>query len=172
MRKLFAKIFLLLSSLFLIANPFFLTIANASSSFTVSATVAAHQSDFSVQFTTTNANTVIHENKQIDYTITYGSSLTNATSMTLTADWSQAQAEGVTIFDYVTNSAGSAINNTQPVIDLTAHTITWSISSIPANSTNNTVSFSLVTNNLYTKDVDVSLPVSVTLSSSGVTLPT
>lgn len=130
----------------------------------VTAQVSPPLTDFSATINTTDETTEIPQDTVIDYIITYGSTYSNSTPLTLVADWSDGTVDGavnptVELLEYVASSASNAYNSTAPVIDLNAQTITWTIASLPANTANQTVSFSLRTTETYTGSLSVSAQV-------------
>ncbi len=97
-------------------------------------------------------NIVFGENEEIEYQITYGTSLFIPASFNLEAGWSRGTRDGendatLDILEYVNGSATIGYGNTPPVIDLINRTITWNISSYPSASTSAFVGFKLKTNN-------------------------
>lgn len=127
----------------------------------ITAQVSPPLTDFSATINTTDETTEIPQDTVIDYVITYGSTYSNSTPVTLVADWSDGTLDGgvnptIELLEYVAGSASNAYNSTPPVIDLNAQTITWTISSLPANTTNQTVTFSLRTTDTYAGSLSVS----------------
>jgi len=130
---------------------------------TVSVSVEPHASDFEASIVSSTAETV-NQNTEITYTITYGSNLYYASGLTIQAEWTLGTAEGsvtpdVEVVDYVISSASDAYSSTPAVIDLINRTITWTISSFPAQTTSQTVSFTLETNENYTGSNEVNFTV-------------
>ncbi len=121
-------------------------------------------SDFSAVISTQDSVTQIPQNTQIEYVITYGTEYDFSTPLTIVAEWEQgtifgAGSPSVDLFEYVAGSATDAYNNTEPVINLTNRTITWTISAIPGNTQNQTVSFILKTTAQYTGSSEVTAQV-------------
>lgn len=144
-----------------------LTHVQADQNISVTGTVPPQATDFQ---TTIDANThaTIPESTVVTYTLTYGSHLYYAGQMTVEAYWDQGTVNGssspsVDGLDYVTGSATKAYNNTTPVVDLVNNKIDWTISSFPAQTTNQTVTFQLRTNTAYTGDESVTFPIQVKL---------
>ena len=141
----------------------------------VTASVPANPTDFQADLTKTSpAGTTFSQNTTIVYQITYGSYLTSASSFTVEAQWYQGTISGnptptVDVVDYVTGSAGNAYNSTPPVIDTVNKKITWTISSFPASTQNETVSFSLKTTSSYTGSSTVTFPVAARITGTGTT---
>lgn len=132
---------------------------------TVSGTIPASASDYSAITAKLTEGTQFAENKEIEYKITYGTSLSYATDITVEASWSQGTIEGestpsVNVVDYVVGSAGNAYGSTPAVIDTTNKKITWEIDSFPANTSSKTVTFKLKTTSNYTSSSKVSFTVS------------
>ncbi len=139
----------------------------------VTGKVSALASDFQIGLTD-NSVGVLSQNQQIGYTLTYGANLHSPTyPLVLTATWGRGSVEGgggltVDVADYVVNSASDAYNGTHPVIDLVNRTITWTITSFPAQTTDQKVSFSLKTNSNYAGSSTVHFTVSGELNASKV----
>lgn len=138
------------------------TIVNDSIS--VTATVEANSNDLQVTLTEDNSTSSVEEEQTLNYTITYGSTLPYDAAITVRASWSEgtlsdSSQSGINILSYVTNSASNAYNSTAPVIDLSNRTITWSIPSLPSNTTNQTVTFQLKTTSAYTGALGVNFSV-------------
>ena len=119
----------------------------------LSVSVGPGVSDLSVDISAALEN--VNQNTEITYTITYGSNLTYSTSLTLEAEWSLGTPEGTyvsdtEIADYIIGSAEDAYGSTPAVIDLVNRKISWTISSFPAQTTDETVTFKLRTNANYT----------------------
>lgn len=171
---------LLLIGLFLyVFIGLFLPMAKADN-ISVIGTIPPQDSDFQRSIVASTSSTV-PQNTTITYTITYGSNLYHADQLTVEAFWGQGTINGdsnpsVDGLDYVTGSASQAYGSTTPVVDLTNRKIDWTISSFPAQTTNQTVTFQLKTNSTYTGSSTVTFPISVkliapqfTTSSSSVT---
>ncbi len=128
---------------------------------TVTATVAASPTDYQVSLAKTSpASSTFAQDTTIAYQLTYGTTLNYATSITVEAQWSLGTIEGsgaptVSALNYVVGSASNGYNSTAPVIDTTNRKITWTISSFPGNTSNQTVTFSLKTTDNYTGSLDV-----------------
>ncbi len=139
----------------------------------VTGKVSALASDFQIGLTS-NSQGVLSQNQQIGYTLTYGANLHSPTyPLVLTATWGRGSVEGgggltVDVADYVVSSASDAYNGTHPVIDLVNRTITWTIPSFPAQTTDQKVSFSLKTNSNYTGASTVHFTVQGDLTASKV----
>ncbi|MDO8269110.1 MAG: hypothetical protein Q7T54_00375, partial [Candidatus Levybacteria bacterium] len=132
---------------------------------TVTATVPASPTDFVSLLALSNPeNGYLREETTLTYTLNYGSYLTNATSITVQAGWDLGTIQGnntptESVLSYVVGSASNAHNNTEPVIDTVNRTISWEITSFPANTTGKSVSFKLKTYNDYTGSLLVSFAV-------------
>lgn len=127
----------------------------ANDQITITGSILPPVSDYSVELQATDGVSTAAQNTTIAYTIQYGSSYDFATPLTLQAEWPLGTLEGsitptVEYMTYVPGSASNAYSDVAPVIDLNARTITWSIPSFPANTTNQTVSFQLQTTATYT----------------------
>ncbi|MCL6096325.1 MAG: hypothetical protein M1444_01400 [Patescibacteria group bacterium] len=141
----------------------------------ITASVDPQVSDLPIAIESTTTGTQFAQNTTISYQITYGSTNVSSVPLTIQAQWSQGTVQGspvpsVDILDYVVGSAGNAYNSTAPVVDTVNRTITWTISSIPGNTTGKTVTFSLKTNSNYTGGNNVSFTISArAVSGSTVT---
>lgn len=148
----------------------------ANDQISVSATVPANASDFDATLTKLTSGSTFNQNQTIEYELTYGSNLSYATSITVEAEWSRGTISGqgtptVDILDYVVGSASTGYNSTPAVVDTTNRTIQWTISSIPANTTGQTVTFQLKTNDSYTGASLVSFDVTGRVLGPGTQTP-
>ncbi len=131
----------------------------------VSATVPANPSDFGAQISLINpSNGSFSQNTELTYRITYSNLLSTAASITVEAEWDLGIIQGTStptedILDYVIGSASNGYNSTSPVVDIVNRKVSWSISSIPANTTNQNVTFRLKTNSTYTSTQPVTFSV-------------
>ncbi|HSW97659.1 MAG TPA: carboxypeptidase-like regulatory domain-containing protein [Candidatus Saccharimonadales bacterium] len=147
------------------------------SDITVNASVNPHPSDFQLSISSNPTSAItVNQFQNIVYTITYGSHVSYATPITITAFWDDGTIQGqsspsVSIADYVIGSATNGYNNTPAVVDTVNKTITWTISSFPANTINQTVSFNLQTNDSYKGAQTVTFPTTARLTESGTTVP-
>lgn len=137
-----------------------LSFADETQNFSVSATVPATETDFSTEISALTQGSEFSEDNEVEYQITYGSSLSYAVDLTLEASWTKGTISGesnptVEVVDYVAGSATSAYGSTSPVVDTTNRKISWTISSFPAN-TSQTVKFKLKTNSNYKDSSTVS----------------
>ncbi len=117
---------------------------------TITGIILPPASDYSVQVQGDDGGSTLSQNTAITYTVTYGSTYDFATPLTLQATWPLGTLEGgssptVEFVEYVAGSASNAYGGTTPVIDVQARTITWTIPSLPGNTTGQTVSFQLKT---------------------------
>lgn len=123
---------------------------------TVSAQVSPPPPDVLNEIISTTGNGPFAQGSEILYEIIYGQTTSSPQSITLQAQWSQGHFSGgvnspsVEILEYVIGSASDAYNSAPPIIDLTNRTITWNIATIPANTTDQKVSFKLKTTSNYT----------------------
>lgn len=109
----------------------------------------------------------------LTYQVTYGSTLSTPVNFTLEANWSLGTISGsgsptVDIVDYVVGSASNAYGSAPPVIDSVNRKITWTISTFPANTTNQTVTFQLITNSNYTGPATIDFDISSLIHGPGV----
>ncbi len=121
---------------------------------TISGIILPPASDYSVQVQGDDGGSTLSQNTTITYTITYGSTYGFSTPLTLQATWPLGTIEGsgtpsVEFLEYVAGSASNAYGGAAPVIDLQARAITWTIASLPGNTTGQTVSFQLKTTESY-----------------------
>jgi hypothetical protein len=143
-----------------------------SNELSVSATVAANPTDFTAATTLSNTGSTFPQSTTLTYTITYGSSLTYPSAITVEAQWSLGTISGssspsVDMLDYVVGSATNGYNSTSAVIDTVNRKIDWTISSFPGSTTGQTVTFQLKTNSSYTGSSTVSFDVSGRLLGPG-----
>lgn len=148
----------------------------SSNQISVTASVDPQVSDLQVAIESTTAGTTFPQDTNIDYKITYGNASLTSVPLTIQAEWSQGTIDGnpspsVDILDYVIGSASNAYSSTPPVIDTVNRTITWTISSIPASTTGQVVTFTLKTNDSYTGSNLVSFDVSGRATSGSTTTP-
>ncbi len=127
----------------------------------VTATVAANPTDFSADLASDDTPATYPQNTTLSYTLTYGSNLSYSGDLTVEAEWSLGTIAGsgsptVDLLDYVVGSASDAYNSTPPIIDTVNRKISWNISSFPAATTDQTVTFKLKTNSSYTGASQVS----------------
>jgi hypothetical protein len=140
----------------------------------VNATVPALSTYFSADLTSLDSGTQFQQNTTLSYQITYGSNLSNSTPLTLEAEWTQGTIQGagspsVDIVEYVLGSATDAYGSTPPVVDISNRKITWTISSFPANTQNQTVTFKLRTTSTFTSSLPVTFSVIGRITDPAVT---
>lgn len=175
MTGLRARIFLLLCGIVLLTGHISTTVSGQQTqNMSVTATVPADANDFQLSLAQTTAGTRFPQQTELDYVITYGSYLEAVTDYTVTASWTQGTVDGessptIDVLEYVPGSASNAYGSTPPVIDTVNRTITWTISSFPAQTTNQQVSFSLKTTSTYTGAEFVTFTVSAQASGSSAT---
>ena len=75
------------------------------------------------------------------------------------------------IVNYVVGSATNGYGGTAPVVDTVDGTVTWTFTSFPGNTTNQTVGFQLETNNSYTGNSSVSFTVAARAMSLSTVTP-
>ena len=142
----------------------------------INATVLPQTSDFQLEFSSSAKEATVGSDETITYTITYGSSLPQSTSLTLEAEWSLGTIPGKNLYafdivSYVSESAGRGYNETIPTIDLAKKKISWNIENFPKNTKDKTVSFKLKTPARYVTDQNVEFTVKARLSTSQISLP-
>lgn len=131
----------------------------------VTATVPANPTDFSADMAITDpSNGTFPQDTVLTYTLTYGSLLTYTSNITVEASWDLGTIQGAgspteNILDYVIGSAGNAYGSTPPVVDSVNRKIDWTISAIPGNTTNQSVTFKLRTNSSSIGSLPVSFKV-------------
>ena len=141
----------------------------------ISATVPPAISDLPISMESTTTGDNFPQNTILSYKITYGLLATVTFPITIQAQWSQGTIAGspapsVDILDYVIGSASNAYGGTPAVVDTVNKTITWTINSFPGNTTNQTVTFKLKTNDSYSGGNKVSFDISArSISDSTVT---
>ncbi|MBP9699940.1 hypothetical protein KBD71_01525 [Candidatus Woesebacteria bacterium] len=139
----------------------------------INGSVGVTSSDMQLEIASSTSSQV-GADEEITYTITYGSTSSLSFPVTLVASWEQGQIEGtsspsVELLDYMEGSATVGYGSTSPVIDVVAKKITWSITSFPAATTNQTVTFVLKTSSDYRGSKTVSTNVVAMMTSpSGV----
>lgn len=140
---------------------------------TLTGTVPANPSDYQAELTSSLTGTA-QQNETINYQITYGSySLAPTKPLVITAEWSRGTIEGfpvpsLDIVDYVIGSGNTAYNATEPVIDLVNRQLVWTINNFPANTVNQTTSFSLKTNDSYTGSSNVNFDVTLSITAGNI----
>jgi len=143
---------------------------------TVTATVPAQVTDYSAEMSSNITVTTLGQNQIITYTLTYGSTLSYPSTISLKANWSRGTIEGnndpsVDVLSYVSGSAEEGYGNAVPIIDTVNRTITWNISSLPGNTTSQTVSFQLRTSSSLTSIPKIAFSVSGDLVGPGIQTP-
>lgn len=134
-------------------------------SISVTATVAANPTDFDAALALTSpTNGTFTPNTTLTYTLTYGNLLTYPANVTVEASWDLGTIQGngsatESVLDYVIGSASNAYSSTPPVVDTVNRKIDWTISTIPGSTTNQTVTFQLITNSSYTGVLPVTFTV-------------
>lgn len=171
MRKKILSLLLLLT----LFAPFTAFSQESQNNLQVTATVPAQPDDFTTTTALINPAPASSypQNTILTYQITYGSNLSNPVNMTLEANWSLGTIAGsgtpsVEIVDYVVSSASNAYGGATPVIDPVNRKITWTITSFPAVTTNQTVTFQLETNSNYTGGSTVGFNISSLIHGPGV----
>lgn len=140
----------------------------------MSATIPADENDFEVAITSPTTGSPFPQDTEIEYKITYGSTLTNSVNpFKVVASWSRGTIAGesspsVDVLTYVVGSAEDAYDNTTPVIDTVNRKITWDINTFPANTQDQTVTFRLQTTDAYTGSGLVDFEVSARIEGPGV----
>jgi|694.fasta_scaffold00232_91 hypothetical protein len=153
-------------------------LADETGDIVVSAQVEPNSSEFQLEITSNvDSLTLIPENTEITYQITYGSSLSYATNLTIEADWDGGFIvdEGnipVYILDYVAGSATNGYGDAVPVIDLVNRKIIWTIYNIPTDTIDQVVTFKLKTNDNYQGTSVVNFSVSGIMTVNDLQVPT
>lgn len=151
-------------------------VAQESEDVTISATVPAHPDDYQLAITADPRDSRQSQDANIHYTITYGSNLTYTTTpFIIQATLLPGRIQGVTvpslyIADIVPSSASNGYMMTVPVLDLVNRTITWTMPSLPAQTKDQTISFTLKTNTSYTGSGVVDFDVAVKAITPDVTV--
>ena len=154
--------------LFSLATP----LSVLAASLTVTAVVPANATSFSANLASDLTETKVGQGKDITYTLTYGSTLSTTTDVTLEASWSRGTIQGnaspsVDVLSYVSGSATNGYNGAAPVIDLVNQKITWTIS-LPQTA-NQKVSFTLRSSSTLTSSLPISFTVTGHLVGPGFT---
>ncbi len=140
---------------------------------TVNGTVPASASDYSVHLEKTSpSGSIIRPQTHVEYKLSYSSSLSFTSNIQVVASWSQgtignSAVPSIDILSYATNTATDGYGGVKPVIDTLNRTITWNISALPGNLTQN-VSFQLITLNSYSGSENVAFTVSGKVVGIGV----
>lgn len=143
----------------------------ADDSIQITGKVAPNASDYSLAISSSSQG-VLNQNQEIGYTITYASAAPIATKpVVVTATWDRGAVDSqpgllVDVADYVLGSATTAADGNEPVIDLLNRTITWTITSLPANSGDQYLEFKLKTNEVFTSSDTVHFGVSAQLTAA------
>lgn len=141
-----------------------IALVTTNDSITVTATVPANPTDFQAKLDLiSQSKNPITEDTTLTYRLTYGSYLTYPSNITVESQWGLGTIQGNSsatedLLDYVVGSATNAYNSTPPVIDSINRKVTWNLT-LPALTTDQTVTFKLITNASYKG----SLPVSFTV---------
>lgn len=119
----------------------------------VTASVNPDASDLQFDFEALTAQEIFPQNSTIEYQLTYGSEAFTPIPITLVAKWEEGTIENTMstfgVINYVDGSATNAYGNTPPVIDLINNRITWTLTSFPGPTSDETVKYSVRTNNIY-----------------------
>jgi len=147
-----------------------------SNQISVTASIDPQVSDLPIAIEALTPGAQFPQDTTLSYKITYGLNTIGSMPLTIQAQWSQGTINGsptpsVDILNYVVGSATDAYGSTPPVIDSVNRTITWIISSVPGETTDQTVTFNLKTNNSYTGENNVSFDISARAISGGTTTP-
>ncbi|MGA2911615.1 MAG: hypothetical protein ABSE17_03200 [Candidatus Levyibacteriota bacterium] len=142
----------------------------------VTATVPPNATYLPVSLKSTNTGSSFPQNTVLNYKINYGLLSIGAFPLTIQAQWNQGTIAGspapsVDIVNYVVGSATNGYGGTAPVVDTVDGTVTWTFTSFPGNTTNQTVGFQLETNNSYTGNSSVSFTVAARAMSLSTVTP-
>lgn len=135
---------------------------------TITGKVRPNEFDYEINIVTDSLG-IVNQNQEIGYTITYSSKSHLVTyPLLITATWGRGSIDSqpglaVDVADYKLGSATNAYGGAAPVIDLVNRTITWTITSMPAQTENQTVSFGLITNAAFTGSQTVNFLVTAQL---------
>ena len=132
----------------------------------VTATVGPRATSVTTSIDATAASDPVHQEQEITYTVTYGSTNSSSVPLEFGVSWDKGTIDGaseasVESLEYVVGSASSAYGNTAAVVDTKNRSISWSISALPGNTTNQQVNFKLRTTSNYSGSKTVSMPVKV-----------
>jgi hypothetical protein len=145
----------------------------AADTVTVTGKVGARASDFQLGIIADKTGNLT-EGDEVTYQINYGSYLMTTTKpLVISAEWSRGTISGspipsVDIADYVVGSGTTAWGGVEPVVDLVNRKITWTISSFPMSTVNQTVEFRLRVNSSYSGTSEVSFKVTSYLTGAKV----
>jgi len=136
---------------------------DASGTLDISASVLPSPTAFTITISSDQTEPV-SQNGTVKYTISYISNNTTSTPLTFQAQWYQGTIDGapnasVNVVDYKTNTATTGYGNAGPVVNLNDRTLTWTITTLPANSGRQTVTFELNATDNYSGSKKVTFPV-------------
>lgn len=167
------KIFIVIFFLFL-AFPGFIFGQESKKNLNVTANVPADPQDFTIQTQQVTSGNNFPQNSAIQYKINYGNLLSSSINFKIEASWydgtTENEANTVSVADYLSGSATNGYGGATPIIDVINKKITWNIVGFPPNS-NQSVNFSLITNNNYQGSQVVTFKVASRLRSDGFNTP-
>lgn len=145
--------------------------ASQSGELSATAKVLPRPIDFQFNLTSSLDGAMVGADREIEYTITYGSLLSYNTPMTIEATWSLGSVPTQNMYTYSILSyvAGSATKDywglSTPVVDVAHRKITWTILSYPRNTIDKTLRFRLKTPSRYVTDRQVNFTVTAKLTT-------
>lgn len=151
------------------SSDFGLTIVS-SDEITITGTIPPDAHDFQNSLSAT-AGDVFNQDQNIDYIVTYGLQSQSSTAMTLEVEWYKGRVDGdstdtVDVLEYRVGSATNGYGSTPPVVDVTNRKVTWTFTSFPGNTTNQTVRLSFRTTSNYRGDKKVGFKVASRILTS------
>jgi hypothetical protein len=140
----------------------------------VNATVPPQNPDFQLEYEETTHTSSANQNQTLTYRITYGAKASAGitTTNTIVAKFDALFPNGSHVLSYMHGSATNGFGNSQPVVDLNKHTITWNISALPPGVVDQHVYFQLRTTNNYTGPTVVNFTTYADMSNQYVVMPT
>lgn len=109
----------------------------------VSASVLPAATELTTSITASPSG-IINQSAIVEYIITYESTYSSSTPLTVVAQWSsESSGNALDIMNYVIGSASQGYGATNPVINTSEKKITWTIPSLPAGAGPQTVSYKL-----------------------------
>lgn len=133
---------------------------------TVTALVAAKPENFQLSLNSKPSPGPVGSGQIITITLTYGSYLSRSVdSIVLVVGWQQDPASPA-IVKYVENSATPAIQGSQPQINLSQQTITWTISPLPSGL-DRTITWQLQVDPQHLSQTDMDVAVTASLTGPG-----
>ncbi len=145
----------------------------ANDQITINGKVGAKASDFQLEINVDKTG-YLAAGDELTYTINFGSYLLGPTKpLKISANWSRGTVDGspspsIDVVDYVVGSGSTGYGGVVPVVDIVNRKIEWTISSFPANTINQQLSFKLKVTDTYSGSNNVNFEVQSLLSGANV----